>query len=384
MTCLTKWFDRCTRLALATTVATFGLAVGSASTVFAGENNYGKVGEPIHLTVGYQPYYTESWSGVVMQPMKFYEKYLPKGSTVKFSVGLQGAVIVNAMLAGKQDIGYMGDMPAIVSTTKQQVADLRIVATVGLGVDQCNVFLARTDAPKFANQKDAIKWLNGKRVAVPKGSCTDRFAQAVFQQMGVKPASYLNQNIEVITSGFRAGKIDAAVIWEPTASRLVQEGLARRIASGTVLNEHDGGFLVMRNDLMQQRPDVVKAWLNAELDAQLYLADPKNAENIVRMVKGQTTGFTEKVLWASLYGTYPESQGGTPVRVQLPYIISPDAAALIKKATTFLYSVKSINTPTLRADAVAPQYAEAVLKERGLTSPIGEVKALPDSAYKGN
>jgi sulfonate transport system substrate-binding protein len=383
MTSFINRFHRCIGLALAVSVATFGLVVGTASTAFAGENNYGKVGDPIHLTVGYQPYYTESWSGVVMQPMKFYEKYLPKGSTVDFSVGLQGAVIVNAMLAGKQDIGYMGDMPAIVSTTKQQVADLRIVATVGLGLDQCNVFLARKDAPKFANQKDAIKWLDGKRVAVPKGSCTDRFAQAVFKQMGVQPASYLNQNIEVITSGFRAGKIDAAVIWEPTASRLVEEGLARRIASGTALNEHDGGFLVMRNDLMQQRPDVVKAWLNAELDAQLYMANQKNAENIVRMVKGQTTGFTEKVLWKSLYGTYPESEGGTPVRVQLPYIISPDAAALIKKATTFLYSVKSINTPTLRADAVSPQYAEAVLKERGLTSPIGEVKALPDSAYKG-
>lgn len=184
MTCLMNWFDRCTRLALAVLVATFGLAVGGASSAFAGENNYGKVGDPIHLVVGYQPYYTESWSGVVMQPMKFYEKYLPKGSTVEFSIGLQGAVIVNAMLAGKQDIGYMGDMPAIVSTTKQNVADLRIVATAGLGFDQCNIFLARKDAPNFANQQDAIKWLNGKRVAVPKGSCTDRFCTSRVQENG--------------------------------------------------------------------------------------------------------------------------------------------------------------------------------------------------------
>jgi len=383
MTCLMNWFDRCTRLALAVLVATFGLAVGGASSAFAGENNYGKVGDPIHLVVGYQPYYTESWSGVVMQPMKFYEKYLPKGSTVEFSIGLQGAVIVNAMLAGKQDIGYMGDMPAIVSTTKQNVADLRIVATAGLGFDQCNIFLARKDAPNFANQQDAIKWLNGKRVAVPKGSCTDRFAQAVFKKMGVEPASYLNQNIEVITSGFRAGKLDAAVIWEPTASRLVLEGLAKRVASGTAVNENDGGFIVMRNDLIQQRPDVVKAWLNAELDAQEYLADPKNAQKIARMVKDQTTGFTEKVLWTSLYGEYPEAQGGTAVRLQLPYTISPEASALITKAAAFLYSVKSINTPTLRPDAVMPGFTEAILKERGLKSPIGMVKALPASAYKG-
>lgn len=383
MTCLKNWFDRRTYRALPALAATFSLAVGSAFSAYAADLNYGKVGEPVHLTVGYQPYYTESWSGVVMQPMKFYEKYLPKGSTVKFSIGLQGAVIVNAMLAGKQDIGYMGDMPAIVSTTKERVADLRIVASPGLGVDQCNIFLARKDAPNFANQDDALKWLNGKRVAVPKGSCTDRFAQEVFKKKGIKPAAYLNQNIEVITSGFRAGKIDAAVIWEPTASRLVLEGLAKRIASGTSINEHDGAFIVMRNDLIKQRPDVVKAWLNAELDAQLYMADPKNAEKIVEAVESQTTGFTKHVLWTSLYGSYPASQGGTPERVKLPFAITPEAADLIEKATTFLYEVKSIHTPKLRPEAVMPQFAEAILKERGLKAPVGSIKALPDSAYTG-
>ena len=68
------------------------------------------------------------------------------------------------------------------STTKQDVADIRLVAVVGMGWDQCNVFLVRTDAPKFANDQEAIKWLDGKTVAVPKGSCTDRFAQAVFKR----------------------------------------------------------------------------------------------------------------------------------------------------------------------------------------------------------
>ena len=365
----------------------FAAALITAGTVFAApamaaELNFGKPGDPVNLVVGYQPYYTESWSGVIMRNKKFYEKYLPKGSTVEFQVGLQGAIIVNNMLAGKQYIGYMGDMPAIVSTTKQDVADVRLVAVLGLGFDQCNIFLARVDAPKFANPIQAIKWLNGKTVAVPKGSCTDRFAQAVFQKEKVTPAAYLNQNIEVITSNFRAGKIDAAVIWEPTASRIVQEGLAKRIASGVNVNENDGGFLAMRAELIKQRPDVVKAWLNAELDAQLYLADKKNSEEITKMAKEQTTGFTDKALWASLYGQYPANEGGTPTRVTLEYEFTPSARELLSKATEFLYSVKSINTPKLRPEAVMPQFAEEVLAERGLKAPIGEVKALPDSAFK--
>src|SRR6267154_94432 len=106
----------------------------------AADLDFGKPGTPVNLIVGYQPYYAQSWSGVVMRTKEVWKKYLPPGSTVEFQVGLQGAIIVNAMLAGKQHIGYMGDMPAIVSTTKQDVADIRLVAMLGLGFDQCNIF----------------------------------------------------------------------------------------------------------------------------------------------------------------------------------------------------------------------------------------------------
>jgi NitT/TauT family transport system substrate-binding protein len=352
------------------------------SPAIAGDLEYGKVGEPVNLVVGYQPFYTESWSGIVMRGKKMYEKYLPKGSTVEFSVGLQGAVIVNAMLAGKQHIGYVGDMPAIVSTTKEGVADIRIVATAGVGTDQCNIFLARPDAPKFASAGEGIKWLEGKRVSIPLGSCADRFAQSAFKKGGVTPAAVLNQNIEVITSGFRAGKVDAAVVWEPTASRLVQEGLAKRIASGATIGETDAAYLTMRADLIKQRPDIVKAWLNAELDAQLYLADPKNAMEVAAMATQQATGFTEKMLWASMYAKYPEDAGGAPVRLTLPYTVTPDVLAQITAAASFLYTIKSINTPTLRPEAVMPEFTQAILKERGLTSPIGKVTAMPESEYK--
>jgi NitT/TauT family transport system substrate-binding protein len=351
-------------------------ASGNAS---ASDLSFGKPGEPIDLVIGYQPYYTQAWSGVVMRGKKFFEKYLPKGSKVEFQVGLQGAIVVNNMLAGKQHIGYVGDMPAIIATTKTETADIRIVATVGLGLDQCNIFLVRTDAPKFPNAVDALKWINGKQVAVPKGSCTDRFAQATFQKQKVQPSDYLNQNIEVITSNFRAGKIDAAVIWEPTASRLTQEGLARRVASGASFDETDGGFLVFRAELIKQRPDVVKAWLNAELDAQLFLADENNAAEIIKLAKEQTTGFTDRALWYSLYGTYGADAGGTKTRLNLPYAITPQVKAHLERSAAFLFSVKSINVGKLRPEAIQPEFADQVLKERGKQTPLGEVIALPDA-----
>jgi NitT/TauT family transport system substrate-binding protein len=356
--------------------------LGAAPVRAAAEKDYGKQGDAIDLVIGYQPYYTESWSGVIMRDKKFYEKYLPKGSTVNFQVGLQGAIIVNGMLAGKVDIGYVGDMPAIVSTSHADVRDIRIVSVLGVGYDQCNTFLVRTDAPEFKSSEEAIKWLQGKTVAVPKGSCTDRFAQAVFKRFNIAPSEYLNQSIEVITSGFRASKLDAAVMWEPTTSRLVLDKLARKVATGASVNERDGGFMVMPQALITQRPDIVKAWLEAELDAETYFADPKNAMDIAAMAASQTTGFPQKALWESAFGTTPKASGGTDVRITLAYGFTPDASELIQKASKFLVEIKSISAE-IRPDAVMPQFTAEILKARGLSAPVGEVKALPDSAYTG-
>ncbi len=354
-------------------------ALGAALPAPAADLDYGRPGEPVHLVVGFQPYYTEAWTGVVVNGLQLWRKYLPPGSTVEFQAGLQGAVIINALLAGKESLGYVGDTPAIIGATKRSVADLRIVANIGLGQDQCNVFLVRNDAPRFTDQKAAVRWLNGKVVAVPKGSCTDRFAQSVFRQENVRPSDYLNQSIEVITSGFRAGKLDAAVVWEPTASKLIVDGLARRVAGGTLIGDHDGAFLEVRADLIRQRPDIVKDWLQAELDAELYLADPKNARNVIRFAKEQTTGFTERELWASLYHAYPADVGGVPSRLSVPFVITDQTQALIKADTAFLYSIKSIDVPQLPRDAVVTSFAQDLLEERSLSSPVAEVQTLPDS-----
>ena len=362
-------------------VGLFGCVTGFGNSAGAADLDYGKPGEPVHLSVGYQPYYSEAWSGVVINGLELWKKYLPAGSTVEFNIGLQGSIIVNAMIAGKESIGYLGDMPAIVGTTKRDVADLRIVANLGLSHDQCNVFFVRNDAPQFPDATAAIKWLDGKTLAGPKGSCADRFARAVFKKLNVTPESYLGQSIEVITSGFRANKLDGAVVWEPTASRLVAEGLARRVATGNDFDEPDGAFLDMRADLIKQRPDIVKGWLQAELDAELYLADPKNAAAVVRLAKAQTTGFDEKPLWSALFGTYPSSVGGSPQRLSIPFGFSANSLDLIKQDTAFLYEVKSIDVPDLAPDAVLPQLTEDVLKERGLKTPVGEIRASPDAPF---
>jgi len=343
--------------------------------------DYGKPGEPIKLVVGYQPYYTQAWSAVIQKEMELWKKYLPKGSEVEWQIGLQGAIIGNNMLADKNDIGYMGDMPTLVAISKQSVRELRMVAVLGLANDQCSVFLSRVEAPAFKTPEESVKWWDGKRVAVAKGSCTDRSGQETMRKFGIKPEQYLNQNIEVQTSNFKAGRLDGSIMWEPTASKMVLEGIAQRIGDTKMIGKMDGGFMAMQHELIKQRPDVVKAWLEAELDANLFWAKPENYMKVVEMALKNTQGFSKEALWMSMAGKYPAVQGGGDVRNIMYYGIDKDVMAMIADQVKFLHEIKSVHVAELPKELIMPEFTDEILKKRGLKVPLAKITAQPPESY---
>ncbi len=357
-------------------ILTFGLASAASAKV-----GFGKPGEPVKLVVGYQPYYTASWSGVVLNGKDLWKKYLPKGSSVRFEIGLQGSVVVGKLLGEKNHIGYMGDMPAIVSSMREKQVDLRMISVLGTSKQQCNIFLVPNNAPKFKTGMDAVKWMDGKLIAAPHGACTDRFALLAFEQAGIKPSKYLNMNIENITKNLEAGKIAGAAIWEPTASKIEMAGIARRGATGADFSgadAGDAGFLVMMNEIIQTRPDVHRAWLEAELDAQLFLADLGNANAVSKMADDQTEGIDRKVLWASLY----RDEGGIN-KLTLDFVFNAKVNKLVTAATAFLAKKKKFGKrKALRPESIWDGMARKILKERGLKSPLGKIDGVPLSQYK--
>jgi NitT/TauT family transport system substrate-binding protein len=293
------------------------------------------------------------------------------------------------MTGEKQHIGYVGDMPAIAATFRNLPerggTDIRIVGVLGTSKQQCNIFLVRNDAPQFETGVQALKWMDHKIVSSPQGSCTDRFAQAAFKKAAVEPGRYLNQNIEVITTNFRADKLDAAVIWEPTASKLEVTGIARRVASGEDFDALDGGFIIMLNDLLKQRPDVVRGWLEAELEAQRYLADPANADEITRMAQEQTEAMPRKALWNALYGDGGHARLTGTTKLQFDFIVSDRVRGLLGDATAFLNTMpqKPAAEPKIRDGAVVDTVAREVLAAHRLQSPVGQIRTRPLAEYSG-
>src|SRR5688572_27174338 len=89
----------------------------------AQDMNFGKPGDPVNLVIAHPCCYTEVWSIFANHGKELWKKHLPPGSTVEYLIGLQGAVVVNQMLAGKAHIGYLGDLPAFTAVTKTAAAD---------------------------------------------------------------------------------------------------------------------------------------------------------------------------------------------------------------------------------------------------------------------
>ena len=156
---------------------------------------------PVKLMVGYQPYYTQSWSGRGDARQEVLREVPAEG--------LRGRVPDRP--AGRdhrqQHAGRQAARSATWATCRRSCRPPRPrPPTSAWWPTSASATTSATSSSRATTRrssrppKDVIKWLDGKIVAVPKGSCTDRFAQATFKKENVNPKEYLNQNIEVITS----------------------------------------------------------------------------------------------------------------------------------------------------------------------------------------
>ena len=336
--------------------------------------------EPVKLVVGYQPYDTISYSAVVIRALEPVEEVSAAGSDVEFQNALQGSIIVNQMLANKQQIGYLGDMPAVVATTKRSVAPINLVANTGMSPGQrCNVIMVRADAPKFASPEEAVKWLDGKTIATPQGSCAHRFLGLIIEKTKIKPAAILNQSIEVIATNLRSGKIDGAVLWEPSVSRIgdiVGDGSARIVATGYTFGISDAGAIAMREDFMKARPDIVEAWLeDGAGGAAICRSTRRIAAKVAEFVKDQTQGITVPMAWFSIYGAIPPAAGGSPIRDEKPFVFDDRVKKLLAETYVYLKEAKAIDVDKPAPGALDDSMARKVAGDAKVSLPLGTIKA---------
>ena len=339
-------------------------------------------GEPVEFNVAIRPDWTQGWFGMINQEKGIWRKYLPEGSEVTFSHPIQGGIVTNELIAGKSMIGHNGDAPGLIATYKRDRVDIRAIGLIGSSPSgyHCYQVLVRTDAPEFSDSKEALRWMADKVVATPKGSCSDRFFQDVLKREGIEPAEYLNQPIGVITTNLRAKKIDAACTWDPqgaAVSTLAGEGLARVVSTGYPWGERDSGTIVCRKDFMDENPDLVKAWLKAEIETQMWYYDPRNHAEVLQIAQKYVKGFSHKALWFSLAGLIPEPYYGGPIRDEKLFVWNDEVHKLQEIVRDYLAKNKIIPHKELLPDAIDDSLARQAMKEMDVESPLITLKAVP-------
>lgn len=382
-------------LARAGRIAGLIIAMGLAPTVSAADQNdntYDTIakkakpaeGAPVAITVNYFLGWTGAWDTVILRATKNWEKWLPVGSTVEWKRNLQGPPVVTDLLANKQQIAYLGDNPAIVSTTKRALASVSIVGTnlVSYG-RMCGTFVVRSDAPQFKDFKEAARWLDGKTVGVPKGSCADRLGRIILAAEGVN-VTWQQMQGEVIVTSLQAKKLDAGVMYEPHLSKTVFDGHARYAISPGVYNEVDADMVLMRNDFIEKNRNAAVAWMKANIEALYFLRD-KPMET-VELLKKELPDYSRENIWFALYGTLPDGIGAKPPIEKAYLAINPEARALIDRAHKFLVDNKVVSEPTLPPDAVRTDIVEQAFKELGLDSSkqLFELPANARNPFKGD
>lgn len=341
-------------------------------------------GAPVEVKTNYFLAWTGAWDSVILREKELWKQWLPEGSTVEWKRNLIGPPVVTELLAGKQNIGYLGDNPAVASTTKRQIAELNVVAVNAASPGRlCGNLIVRADAPQFANPEDVLKWLEGKSIGAPKGSCAERLTQVVAKQSGVK-FKFRALAPEVIITSLQAGKVDAAMIFEPYASKAVFDGAARYGLSAGYFGEQDANAVIMRRDFIDAHPEAAVAWLKADIQAMLFLRD--HPIESIEIIKKELPEYTKENLWYALYGALPSETGAKQEALRGAFAFTPTVNELIGRVAGFLHENRLSRDAKLPEGAIQTQLIEQALTELGFdpNQELFTVKGSTANPFKGD
>jgi NitT/TauT family transport system substrate-binding protein len=259
--------------------------------------------ETVKIAIGHQSMCTDTYTaGIVVKELKLLEKYLPtegKYKDIDFEVSWSdyssGGPITNQMMANKLNFGVMGDYPLIVNGAKFQATDsLRTKYIAGTGYNlkgSGNAIVVPVDSDIYS-----IDQLKGKDVSVPVGSAAWGMLLKAMQDNNISSSEYglKNQSPAVGAANIAAGKIDAHGDFCPWSEIMEFRGTGRKIFDGSETNVPYLHGVVVREDFLDEYPEVAVAFVQAVYEAGDWIReDPVRAVDLME----KWTGVEKEVLY---------------------------------------------------------------------------------------
>lgn len=136
---------------------------------------------------------------------------------------------------------------------------------------------------------NSVKDLKGKKVAFSEGSVSHFFLAFLLRQngMSLKDITTVNMTAGDAGAAFVAGKVDAAVTWEPWLTKGKSAPHGKILVDSSATPNLIVDVLVFRKDVIKARPkdmeNIVKAWVKA---VEFWKSNPDEANKIMASAVG--------------------------------------------------------------------------------------------------
>lgn len=237
-------------------VASIGLVTGCGSAASSSESKESQ-GQTDHLNIATQP--TPAYLPLtVLEDKGWLEEALKEAGyedvKVTFTEFESGPPENESFAAGQQDVGVMGNVPSVSGVASGQE---RTFIGISANGEKTQAVLVPVDS-----DVKSVADLKGKKVGLVVGSIAQNLIDTLLQQEGlsIKDVELVNLAISEQSSALATGQIDAVVTWQPTISKLQNDGIAKLLTDGTgvFLGENT---IFARDEYLEENPEIVKIFL---------------------------------------------------------------------------------------------------------------------------
>jgi NitT/TauT family transport system substrate-binding protein len=231
------------------------LAAGIPAAVYLGRSYPARADSTIRVGTIKTPHWAASWL------LPDYAKSV-QVRLVEFKTSLE---MISALTAGNLDIGTVGYWHLI--RMLDQGANVQAVA--GLCSGGTRLVVRKGLAVK--------SWadLKGKTCAVARGATQDIQFLMALKKNGLTTADItyrdLGGNAAVQVSALQQGQIDAASMWEPFASQVIQQNIAEGFSTLYADSFRVNGLMIAPTDYVKANHDIVQATVDAHIKATDHL-----------------------------------------------------------------------------------------------------------------
>jgi sulfonate transport system substrate-binding protein len=249
---------------LLTVVLTAGLATGCQSTASTNTENAKNGTDAIRIAlqpvVGYLPLY------ILKDSSQLQDAYAAAGYDIDvvFTEFESGPPENEAFASGLQDVGVMGNVPAVSGIAAGQKRSIIGIAYNG---EKTEAVLVPTDS-----EIKSVADLKGKKIGLVVGSIAQNLLNILLEENGlsVNDVELINLSTGEQQEALATAQVDAVATWEPTITKIKSSGIGKVLADGTgvFLGENP---IIARTEYVEENPEIVKIFLDEYEKAAIEL-----------------------------------------------------------------------------------------------------------------